>query len=124
MTFTTTPTIICDITAAITTRRNNNIDWHSSLSLPQQQQHMRTVAAVMNFQSSLSSPIRTLYGDDDDDVKRGVPQILSSSTTGNNIVDHAIAFLDAALEIVDQSDIFVPDASSRIRRYSGGCGRQ
>jgi hypothetical protein len=103
MAFTTTPTIICGIHA---TTRNNNVDWPSSLSLPQQQQYTSTFAAVMNRQSSLPSPIRTLYGDDDDDDEESrVPPILSSSTTGNNDVDRILAILDAALEIVAQSDI-------------------
>jgi hypothetical protein len=103
-----TTATICDNTAA-TTNGRTGIDWNSYFSLTQQDHHISAIAAAMALQSFPSSLPFTLYGE----IDRHLFQI-RSSTAANNDVDRLIAVLDAALEIVKESDIHSRDNESSI----------
>jgi hypothetical protein len=104
MPFTTTTT--CDSFDANPIRSSSNFDWHSFLSLPQEQRHMSTVDVAMSLRSLPFSPTVTLYGVNDHYLSQ-----TRSSTTGDHGIDRLIAILDAALEIVEESDDVSRDES-------------
>jgi hypothetical protein len=102
----------------VTTSRGRGFDWNSFLSLPEQEHHMSSVAASIALRSLPSSPALTLYGENDDG--RHLFSI-GSFTTGKNGVDRLIAILDAALEIVEESDVHSRNDESSVVDDPSSC---
>jgi hypothetical protein len=98
MPFTTTTTCSCDIIDANQSR--SSFDWHSFLSLPQEQHHMSTLNDALSRRSLPFSPNFTLNGENDQHLFQN-----RSATTSIYHLDRVIAILDAALEIVGESDV-------------------
>jgi hypothetical protein len=102
-----TTSTICDGTAAINTNiSSSSFDWHSPLSLPHPE-HAAAAAMALRSRSVPSSLPFTLYGDNDNDLH--LFQIRSSAVDNEDGLDRLIDMLDAAIEIVEESDVRLQD---------------
>jgi hypothetical protein len=96
----TTATSFGRSAATDTTSRSSSLDWHSFLRLPHQEDQVSTVAAGMT-QRSLTLPPPLALG-------------LYGKENGNNGTARLRSILDAALEIVGESNVRPQDEESSV----------